>query len=342
MHSETVLSPETRLSEADFLRGGLESFYNLHGAVLQPIAGSEKDKAVYQVRRGDGTRCILRAYPPTNNRSSPQALAQILALLEEAQYPAERLNPASDGSAFVCWDGWRLLLTDYIDGSPPNLELPVLGRLGELLGELHALSTSSLQFALPSLPMAERSLQQELELSEEDFNSVVHPLPERFQPLYSSLQTALDRIDRSPNLPHVLVHNDYHPENALFAPDGQLWVIDWDGAGRSPAIVDVGFLLSSCHPQSTSAQTAKPDAQRIHAIVDGYCRRRRLSPAELDHLPNAVQFRMVAFFTEYLAKFSRSGTYAEDEHEAYDWWLARYQAADETAALARERFEMYL
>lgn len=44
-------------------------------------------------------------------------------------------------------------------------------------------------------------------------------------------------------LPRTLIHTDLHLDNVLFLPSGEPVVIDWPGARRGPAILDVARLL---------------------------------------------------------------------------------------------------
>ncbi len=47
--------------------------------------------------------------------------------------------------------------------------------------------------------------------------------------------------------PRVTVHRDYHSRNLMLCPDGQLGVIDFQGALRGPLLYDIVSLLKDCY-----------------------------------------------------------------------------------------------
>src|SRR5512144_473001 len=103
-----------------FLRGLLADHYATDTATLHPTSGgSESDRRVFIVRQGE-TQKIMRVFPPENTRSNPTALAQVLNLLAEANFPAERIIPAANGDSVVTVDGWCVVLTTFIEGTPTD------------------------------------------------------------------------------------------------------------------------------------------------------------------------------------------------------------------------------
>ncbi len=317
----------------DVVQSWLQAAYRLRPVELRPLPGTESDKLVCLATLPNGVRWVVRAYPPANLRSNVAATAAVLAVLEESRYPAERLIRAADGTPLVAVDGWRLLVTCFVAGRAVDDDLPALEQVGTLLGQLHALFGS---MPLPAtLPVAERSIAREVELSLADLQSVVGRVPPQLQALYAELEAACADVQSWDQLPHVLIHNDFHPGNLLLTPSRELTVIDWDGAGRSPATLDLGFALSSIHPQAT----ARPDARRINALIDGYCRHHCLTPLELDSLFDAIRFRSLAFLSFELAQMVTLPGWSNPD---YTWWAARYAAGAETADLARTRLQRYL
>jgi Ser/Thr protein kinase RdoA (MazF antagonist) len=255
-------------------------------------------------------------------------LTLVLGLLEQADYPAERLIPARDGKLSVAVDGWRLVLTTFIEGTPTDQMLPPFYELGVILGRLHSLFTVE-ALAAQAVPVAERSMEAEMMMALDDLLAVPLPIPTPYMPFREELIAAMERIDRCADLPDVLIHNDFQPGNIVRRPDGSLWVIDWDGAGRSPAILDLGYLISNIHPSGA----VRPDGERIRLLMAGYKQHYRLSPAELDRLADAIRFRPITYLTSDFAVYITSDGQRDP---SYLDALAAYRSADEAAEMARE------
>jgi Ser/Thr protein kinase RdoA (MazF antagonist) len=151
---------------------------------------------------------------------------------------------------------------------------------------------------------------------------------------HDRLVAACLALDLLEDLPTVLVHNDCHPGNCIQTPVGRAVLIDWEGAGRGPAVVDIGFLLVSCEIEAFGPNRLRPDPNRMAAVIDGYCRHHRPTPRELERLPDAIRFRAVVACAGGLLNMVREG-HASD---GADWAWARYAAATEIAARAREQF----
>jgi Ser/Thr protein kinase RdoA (MazF antagonist) len=310
-----------------FLQKTLTEAYGLHDVVLHPTSGgSESDKLVFRLAQGD-KNFILRVYPPENRRSNAVALTSVLHLLEKAHYPAERCLAAVDGASFVLADGWRLVLTSYVEGIPTDQIATPYHELGAILGRLHVLFTAE-QLALHVIPVAERSMEAEMAMSLDDLLAVELPVPPQFMPFREELLAAMAAIDRCTDLLDVLIHNDFQPGNIVQAADGSLTVIDWDGAGRCPAILDLGYLISSIHPVGES----RPDAARIQAVMAGYSQHYQLSPAELERLPDAIRFRPITYLTSDFAAYITGDNQPDP---SYLKALAAYRSADEAADIAR-------
>ncbi len=314
-----------------FLQKTLAEAYGLHDVDLHPTSGgSESDKLVFRLAQGD-KNFILRVYPPENRRSNAVALTSVLHLLEKAHYPAERCINAADGAPFALVDGWRLVLTNFIDGVATDHGVPPFYELGALLGRLHGLFTAE-QLAMHVVPLAERSIEAEMAMSQDDLLAVALPIPPKFMPFREELIGAMEKIDRCADLADVLIHNDFQPGNVVQAADGSLTVIDWDGAGRCPAILDLGYLISHIHP----AGAVRPDGGRIRALMVGYSQHYHLSAAELEHLADAIRFRPITYLTSDFAAYITNDGKADP---SYGQALAAYRSADEAADMARESTE---
>lgn len=162
-------------------------------------------------------------------------------------------------------------------------------------------------------------------------------VPREHRARHDLLEVACHALDYCEDLLPVLIHNDCHPGNSLRTADGRVVLIDWEGAGLGPAVIDVGFLLVSCEIEAFRLNRLPPDPARVHAIVDGYCRHSSLTAAALNRFADAIRFRaIIAAASGFRRMIVERLT---DDPSAWAW--ARYDAADEIAARAGARFERY-
>src|SRR5262245_5526005 len=146
-----------------FLSQILEHAYEIRSALVSRLAHGQKQ--VFRVHRSPAPDWIARLYPvadPSPSHDSVQALAQLLAFLEQHHYPAERVVRTSAGALITRAGPWRVLVTPYL-GAPLQSWQPantpssgsdlasartsshdrrVLTTIGALLGRLHALDTT--------------------------------------------------------------------------------------------------------------------------------------------------------------------------------------------------------
>jgi Ser/Thr protein kinase RdoA (MazF antagonist) len=290
------------------------------------------------VSHGIGPQYILRAYTVSNTQDEQyvQTLATLLTMLQGHNYPAERIMRTLIGDSLLEQQGWRYLLTTYIQGQIPPYEPQELRILGARLGQLHALG---IQLHQAHAPLAPAGMQPapELAYALAELHSVAHDVPKALSTRYETLVTAIQQIEPFDDLPHTLIHNDCHPGNSVYTPTGEMVFIDWEGAGWGPGVIDVGFLLSSCDTESPWTPPLRPDPQRVQAIIDGYCQYHMLTEVELDCLEDAMRFRALVYGACGFAAAIR----AQEPEDPDDWWWRRYTAADEIADRARQCFAYY-
>ncbi|WP_220202723.1 phosphotransferase enzyme family protein [Reticulibacter mediterranei] len=315
----------------------LSQRYNLQNIAIE-LLNMVPGKYVYQITLATGVCWILRMYQVENDQSavfSPLALAYVLAFLEEQQYSAVRIVRSLDGETVVMHEGWYYLITTFIDGIPFDWSLTAFYNLGAALGKLHALRLGA---AASTLPRAGMLPSGELAYAQKQLESVESLVPANLQERYEELLQATALLDRREDLPLVCIHNDCHPANSICTAGGQIQLIDWEGAGSGPAVIDVGFLLASSDDALPWAPLASLDTyhlyeERIAAIIEGYCCYHTLTTIELERLPDALRFRSLVYGACHFAS-----TIAERRQEDPQWWWLRYTAAEEIAMLAKEYF----
>jgi Ser/Thr protein kinase RdoA (MazF antagonist) len=312
----------------------LEEHYAAHKVRLHALHQAD-DKAVYRVEHGNGVLWALRWYP-AERAALAHAQALVLQFLEAHAYPAERLI-STRADAPICVSAESVLIaTTFVSGHTLAYDPSALYRLGMSLGRLHALATSSARRMEAVFPAAAMLVAPELAYARGELTAVADQLQTAQQAGYTMLLQAIDRLDRCETLPAVLIHNDCHPGNAIDAGT-DVTLIDWEGAGAGPAILDVGFLLASSDTASPWTPRLQPDPARVAAVVDGYCRHHQLSDPELACLADAIRFRALVYGACSFAEAVRRGAGVSFE----DWWWRRYQAADALAERAGRHFRQH-
>ena len=148
---------------------------------------------------------------------------------------------------------------------------------------------------------------------------------------FDALEAACHELNRFADAPQVLLHNDCHPWNSVVTPDGSVVLIDWEGAGLGPAVIDLGFAALSVATGGIVDRLIPADPARLDALLAGYRQQHTLTAGELDHLADAIRFRTLVGACANLARALRQG-----RPEAVEpWWWQRYVLAETIADRVR-------
>ena len=113
---------------------------------------------------------------------------------------------------------------------------------------------------------------------------------------YQSQAQALGYLD---SLPRTIVHSDINWGN-IVRNRGQLILIDLEGAGVAPAVMDlVEVTTNLCAGPSGSGPL---DEEAAEAFYRGYRMNRVLAPEEVESLPDAHLFHQVYFLADSLER----------------------------------------
>ncbi|GHO57360.1 phosphotransferase enzyme family protein [Ktedonobacter robiniae] len=310
----------------------VKQYYRVQVDTLQQLP-SATGKLIYQVGLTDGTGWILRL-APAHDQAMLGELGQLLRFFEEADYPAERVIPTTEGAMLATVGNRTLCMTTYLTGAPLDYSPTSFKMLGTALGRLHALKPA-LTYTPPKAGMLPAG---ELAFARQQLTSIEHAVPHDALTQYQWLDTALRSITYGSDLPVTLIHNDCHPANALLSSPGQATLLDWEGAGMGPASIDMGFLLTNCDGKVpwdpiTKASSQAEDAL-IRAAIEGYGLHHCLAPVELDYLPDAIRFRSLVFGT---VSFVQAIKQHKNTAFSQQWWR-RYSSAEEIAEKVRMYF----
>jgi Ser/Thr protein kinase RdoA (MazF antagonist) len=257
----------------------------------------------------------------------------VLALLERHNFPAERLVRTHSGSLFVVDGALTILVTTFVGGNPVDYSPVSLGALAATVGRLHAIRIAQSDNGSLIRP-AEMLPESELAYARRRLDGVANCVPPTFNERYHDIRAAINQFDVPGDLPVALLHNDCHPANARRLADGSVVLVDWEGAGWGPRVIDLGFLLVSGEIEAFRPNRLPANPARVGAIVDGYRDYIRPTMAELEWLPAAIRFRSIVAGAAAIADAIEANGLLEDR----PWWWTRYQAADDIAERARRRF----
>ena len=295
---------------------------------------SDEGKHIYRVELANQSYCVLRLIEG-EERTNLIDLARLLLFFESVNYPAERIIATKQHMPVGSTGAWHCVMTTFLVGVPLPYTPLTFSLLGATLGQLHAL-TLLLTYTPPPASML---IAGERAYAEQQLGAVASLVPRRSIAQYELLQTALSSLDPVVDVPATLIHNDCHPGNALLTASGQVTLLDWEGSGMGPAILDIGFLLSNCDgkaPWEPLESSSIPlNEANMRAVVEGYSQHHVLTAKELAYLPDAIRFRSLIFGTcSFAASIAQHET-----AEFSQWWWRRYCMAEEIADKATMYFE---
>ena len=253
---------------------------SVYGTSVTRLA--QLDLGVYRVERADGPSWVARVFARSRPLVDVQGDAGLLAHLQAAGYPAERLGHREAVSVLA---GQAVLLTGFVAGSKPSGGPATYSQLGDLIGRLHGLGAD----ALPTLRAGggwhhivhQGTVDDEMAAAAALVEQSELAVPPGQQQLYQSLLTELVGWPKFAGLPQALVHPDFVPPNVIEGPEG-LVLVDWAGTGLGPRLPSLGFLL-------WAAGTEGQDC--VDAVMEGYLGHVTLETTELDLLEAAIGSR---------------------------------------------------
>jgi Ser/Thr protein kinase RdoA (MazF antagonist) len=319
----------------------VEQAYDCGGAVLHPISPYQfEDRGIYRVDWEGGASSVLRAFL-ADVTVELTGHAAVLDYLHKHAFFAPRVKWTRDGGLLASYEGWTALLVSFLEGEVADFAPESLELLGSLAGSLHTLSHNVLAEAEQAwLPQSRLRPTQPASLAIDNLVRALPHVPTMLRQFCEDSIVALQRVQQAQQvgrLPEALLHGDCWPRNAVRTPEGGMALIDWDGAGIGPALLDVGYLLLACHLGKPQLPAMQADEQCIAAVVHGYCQQRKPSAAELSVLEDALLYDVARRVGLEKRLSALSSEWAQEV-----WWqkmLARYRVGSEIAVTAQRYFE---
>lgn len=246
---------------------------------------SERDDTFHVMT--DGERYALKVAPPGDDRAviASQTAAMRHATSADPGLPLQRVLPALNGELHPVINGRVTRLLTWLDGDLMIVRWPneeqmhaagrTLARVDRALENFHH-------------PATERTfawdMQQLLGLRE-----LLHLAPT------PTVKAVLDRFESNvlpqlPELPHQVIHGDYHPGNVLVdpeQPDFVIGVLDFGDSVHSARVIDLAIAIAYLVPAD------EPVWPTIRPFITGYEAVIELTDLELDLLPDLIAARLV-------------------------------------------------
>lgn len=230
----------------------------------------------------------------------------ILQGLRVQRYAAEQgittnaALPTVRGELSQQLDGYGVVVQPWIEGQPFRARPDEVRALGELVGSLHALVIPEDLEGYWSRLEPRRALDR---IRDEVFRHRAE-VPARHRAHLEAFCAMALQTDDFPSVPRSIIHTDLAWSNVIETGGGRVALIDFEGAGIGPPIVDlVEVTTYIVQGPSGSGPLLVEQAQ---AFYEGYRRRRRLSAEELKMFPKAHFYHQLF----YLANALERGDYA--------------------------------
>ena len=273
----TVIREVYHRPGADVLPAHLEDHYGIRVTSTAMLADG-----VFRVDHDAGPPWVARIMLASRPVSRTEDDAEILRFLARRDFPAERCTVPKPVTEL---DGRAVLVTGYLQGKHPSGSPAMWRKLGDLLGQLHALPAEPGPARRPAgslhhLPQYEGGPERDLAAAAALLADLDGRVPAEHRQLYDLITELLPEGDDAKGLPEAFLHPDPVRNNVVVTSSGPV-LLDWTGAGTGPRLASLAGLLHSAGPRHTAAALA------------GYREHIELTSGELGRLEGVLWIRIL-------------------------------------------------
>ncbi|THB77189.1 MAG: homoserine kinase [Desulfobulbaceae bacterium] len=250
------------------------------------------------------------------NKEEIGLLTSLLQHLSDHQFTTSRLVKTADERFYVMYDNKPVYLKTYIEGTVETMLSPeMLVQVGSALAELHQIPP------LEGLPTT-------FSYGLENFDQV-HGQPGPFPEWLQTIRPQIERSCRS-DLPTGLVHGDLFSDNMVFSHTNLGAVLDFEEACNYYLVFDLGMCITGCCFRNNQLLES-----HAAAMISGYQKRRKLTPAETEVLQEHIIYGAAATAFWRYRQFNMIYPGSE-KRDAYQEMVA---CADQVNTINRETFK---
>lgn len=247
--------------------------YGLTVNSFEPFSGGAGNSSY--LLQADQNRYVLTSF---NHLTFPEVinLAQLLRLLDEYNFPSNRLVFLSTGEAVLQYKGKPVMLKHYITGQVcSTLDNAMLHQIGRTMARLH-------QIPPPDFLLDEYFCRYQL------FSSVIgRDINTHYESWLAGQRQYFEQHIPS-NVPRGLIHADLFYDNVLF-DDGLKAIIDFESACYYYKVFDLGMAIVGLCIEATKFSPSK-----ARFLVMGYQQIRVLEETEKESLQLFIEYAATA------------------------------------------------
>ena len=234
----------------------------------------------------DSGRFVLKGFPDDIPESTVQSNVRAHLFLGNEKGLAPRIYPARTGEYYVCNQGYRFYLMEYIEGRPMEETPEDAYRIGQAARKLHDLKGYSVKS--PETQSKKRFYEWFRDRSfVKEFDAILDELPD------------FEKLDQ------CLIHSDLGPHNMMLREDGKAIFIDLDDAGIGSRYLDLGWPFIMQFVDFDHDPEMKYRFDLAESFLKGYYVEEGISREEYDLLFYGAEQMHISYMQSY-------GPYAVD------------------------------
>ena len=234
----------------------------------------------------DSGRYVLKGFPEDIPESTVQSNVRAHLFLGNEKGLAPRIYPARTGEYYVCNQGYRFYLMEYIEGRPMEETPEDAYRIGQAARKLHDLKGYSVKS--PETQSKKRFYEWFRDRSfVKEFDAILDELPD------------FEKLDQ------CLIHSDLGPHNMMLRQDGKAIFIDLDDAGIGSRYLDLGWPFIMQFVDFDHDPEMKYRFDLAESFLKGYYGEEGISREEYDLLFYGAEQMHISYMQSY-------GPYAVD------------------------------
>ena len=242
-------------------------------------------RQIFMIRTDSG-RYVLKGFPEDIPESTVQSNVRAHLFLGNEKGLAPRIYPARTGEYYVCNQGYRFYLMEYIEGRPMEETPEDEYRIGQAARKLHDLKGYSVKS--PETQSKKRFYEWFRDRSfVKEFDAILDELPD------------FEKLDQ------CLIHSDLGPHNMMLRQDGKAIFIDLDDAGIGSRYLDLGWPFIMQFVDFDHDPEMKYRFDLAESFLKGYYGEEGISREEYDLLFYGAEQMHISYMQSY-------GPYAVD------------------------------